>query len=284
VVTEPSAIRRLLVIAPLTALCACATTDPARSDMSELRAELRALRETNTRLERRLDRLEGEAAVLSARPAPPPAASSASTSASPQKPKAEKLEMPKLAVVKLKPREEQDEGEAVLYTNEGTAPKLDTSTPVMEPAPEVLQELAQVRKAPAAGEGEPAVESSVLDRQYEGGLEALRTGNVAGGVLKLQRFAQENPRHPKADNALYFSGIGQMGLDAHAEAAKTFEQLLSAYPAGDAVVDAMLKLAECRMRLNQKKDAKALYVQLISQYPGTAAASQAETRLGSLSH
>jgi tol-pal system protein YbgF len=292
VVTELSAIRRLLVIAPLTALCACATTDPARSEVTELRAELRALRETNARLENRLDRLEGQAAVLSARGASAPASSAPASPPPAAAPaRTEKLEMPRLAVVKLMPKEEKDEGEAVLFTNEGSAPKLDTSTPVQEPSPEVLDELAQVRKVAApAREGGSATgsatpeELSVLDRAYEAGLEALRTGNVAGGVDKLQRFALENPRHPKADNALYFSGIGQMGLDAHAQAARTFEQLLSTYPAGDAVVDTLLKLAECRVRLNQKKDAKALYVQLISQYPGTAAASLAETRLGTLTH
>jgi len=297
VVTELSAIRRLLVIAPLTALFACATTDPARSEVTELRAELRALRETNARLENRLERLEGQAAVLSARGASAPASSapgspSPAAAAAKAEPRTEKLEMPRLAVVKLMPKEEKDEGEAVLFTNEGSAPRLDTSTPVQEPSPEVLEELAQVRKAaaPAREEGAgpgPAVtaaEASVLDRVYEAGLEALRTGNVAGGVGKLQRFALENPRHPKADNALYFSGIGQMGLESHAQAARTFEQLLSTYPAGDAVVDTLLKLAECRVRLNQKKDAKALYVQLISQYPGTAAASLAESRLGTLTH
>lgn len=231
--------------------------------MTELRAEVRALRESNARLERRLERIEGEAAVLTARPA-------AQAGAKPEAKGDGKLEVPELAVVKLKPKADP-------------VPRLDVSTPVVEPSPEVLDELAQVRAAPAREREEGSqVDPALLDGEYEAGLEALRTGNVDGGVAKLQRFAQENPRHPKADNALYFSGLGLMGLEEFAQAAHTFEQVLSTYPAGDAVVDSMLKLAECRLRLNKRKDAKALYVQLISQYPGTAAASQAEARLASL--
>jgi len=234
--------------------------------VSELRAELRVLRESNSRLEHRLERLEGQAAVMSARPAP---ASAVSSSHAEGKGEA-RLTVPELAVVKLKPKAD-------------VPPKLDTTTAVVEPSPEVLEELAQVQSAPAPEKAEGGADPAMADGEYEAGLEALRTGNLAGGVGKLQRFTLEHPRHPKADNALYFSGIGLMGEESWAEAAKTFSQLLSQYPAGDAVVDGLLKLAECRTRLNQRKEAKALYVQLISQYPGTAAATQAESRLAQLS-
>jgi tol-pal system protein YbgF len=262
----------LLVIAPLTALCACATESMSRSEVAELRAEVRMLRESNARLERRLERMEGEAAVLTARPAAAPAAAPAPAQATaPTSAKSQgKVEVPELAVVKLQPKAEP-------------VPRLDVSTPVVEPSSEVLEELAQVREAPARERDEDSpTDPAMLDGLYEAGLEALRTGNVEGGVAKLKAFAQENPRHPKADNALYFSGLGLMGLEEYAQAARTFDQVLTSYPAGDAVVDSMLKLAECRVRLNQRKDAKALYVKLISQYPGTAAATQAESRLASL--
>ena len=67
-------------------------------------------------------------------------------------------------------------------------------------------------------------------------------------------------------------------------AAQVFERLISTYPAGDAVLDGMLRLAECRLKLNQRDDARALYTRVITQFPGTAAATQAEQRLASLSH
>ncbi|HSP78336.1 MAG TPA: tetratricopeptide repeat protein, partial [Myxococcaceae bacterium] len=125
---------------------------------------------------------------------------------------------------------------------------------------------------------------TALDVEFEQAVAALRTGNVEGGVARLLRFAEENPRHSRADNALYFGGLGLIGLKDYASAARTFETLISSYPAGDAVLDGMLRLAECRLRLNQKDDARALYTRILTQFPGTAAASQAEQRLASLSH
>jgi TolA-binding protein len=114
-------------------------------------------------------------------------------------------------------------------------------------------------------------------------MAALRTGNVEGGVARLTRFAEGFPLDARADNALYFAGLGQMGLQELEAAALTFERLVATYPAGDAVLDGMLRLAECRMRLHRKDDARALYTRILTQFPGTAAASQAEARLASLS-
>lgn len=122
----------------------------------------------------------------------------------------------------------------------------------------------------------------MLDAEFDKAVNMLRTGNVEGGVEKLRRFADENPRHPRADNALYFSGLGQIGLNEFKGAAKTFERLIDKYPAGDAMLDGMLRLAECRMRLNQSADAKVLYTRVVTQFPGTAAATQAEQRLAAL--
>jgi tol-pal system protein YbgF len=135
---------------------------------------------------------------------------------------------------------------------------------------------------PAASSSEAARDPDVLEVEFEQAVAALRTGNVEGGVARLQRFADENPRHPRADNALYFRGLGLLGLQDYPAAADAFEALLKRYPAGDAVQDGMLRLAECRVRLKQAPEARELYTRLLTQYPGTAAASQAEQRLASL--
>ena len=71
----------------------------------------------------------------------------------------------------------------------------------------------------------------------------------------------------------------ETGVMKAEDAASAFERVLSEYPAGDARLESMLKLAECRMRLNQRDDALALYARVIETYPGTDAASQAQRRL-----
>ncbi|WP_257456688.1 tetratricopeptide repeat protein [Archangium lipolyticum] len=271
---ERRIIRRLLALAPLCALSACATTGSAQtSELAELKAEVRAMRETQARLEKRLERMELHTSVTQARAtAPSKGTSSAPAAAEPEK----SFTTPELAVVKLKPRNEP-------------APPLPTRVPVVEPAPEDMEMF--ISSAPegdsgpgASAEPKEQLDATILDAEFEQAVAALRTGNVEGGVARLSRFAEDNPRHPRADNALYFSGLGQIGLKDHEAAAKTFERLISSYPAGDAVLDGMLRLAECRLRLNQKDDARALYTRILTQFPGTAAATQAEQRLASLSH
>nr|WP_239577949.1 tetratricopeptide repeat protein [Archangium primigenium] len=264
------------------ALTACATTGSAPSaEVASLKAEVRALRETQSRLEKRLERVELHASVRQARAAqdaPAPASSAAASAASTSAPVAPSLQTPDLAVVKLKPRFEP-------------APKLPVKFAVVEPSTEDMEifiangsdDADAGESPPDSAPAEPTLDP-VLEAAFEQAMAALRTGNVEGGVSGLLSFAEKNPGHARADNALYFSGLGQMGLKEHGAAAKTFERLIARYPAGDAVLDGMLRLAECRLRLDQKDDARALYTRILTQFPGTAAATQAEQRLASLSH
>ena len=67
-------IRRLLAVAPLCALAACATDSASKADMDALRVELRAVREQQARTSERLERLERSTSVHRgpARPRLPP--------------------------------------------------------------------------------------------------------------------------------------------------------------------------------------------------------------------
>lgn len=258
---------RLLKLSAL-ALSACATGSAATQELHELRAEVRALREDNARLEGRLQALEHQKALSSALSAPMPApGSDRRAGLSEPKPSAE---VPSLTVVKLKPKHE-------------AAPKIQTDVEVLEPSPEVV---AAMKKIEAENRGEPAepveIDAAAGDELYDHAMASLKTGNISGGVLQLQKFAQDAPKHSKADNALYFSGVGLMGLNAYEDAARAFEEVQARYPAGDAVQDSMLKLAECRMKLNKPAEARAVYQKIVSRFPGTAAADQAQGRLTQL--
>jgi tol-pal system protein YbgF len=229
----------------------CASESASKAELTQLRAEVRSLDAAQARLAGRLDQIEGASAMQRAKPAP----------------RGEPM-TPELTVVKHKPKTDP-------------APRLDTQVDVREPAPLFVREL------PAPAERQdvdpvPSTDPAVADAEYERGVAALKTGNVEGGVTRLLAFAQQYPAHGKADNALYFAGLGQMGLQDYAAAAGTFDRLIEEHPAGDAVQDGMLRLAECRVRLNQASDAKALYTRVVLNYPGTAAASLAEARLAAM--
>lgn len=252
--SERSPILRRLLIAPLLVLAACATEAASRAELTDLKAELKAIREENARIARRLERLELRTSLENV---PAPKAEAAST------------ELPSLTVVKLKPRQDP-------------VPSLNTQVPVNEPEPERVEELLQATAPRRERDEEEQLDPAVGDAIFESGVSALKTGNVSGGVEKLQRFAVENPKHPKADNALYLSGLGLIGLGQLEDAATAFEQVITRHPAGDAVSDAMLKLAECRVRLNQRDGARELFETIVATYPGTSAAAQARQRLSAL--
>ncbi|HME91236.1 MAG TPA: hypothetical protein VKE49_07420, partial [Myxococcaceae bacterium] len=188
----------MVLILSSVSLYSCATGSASQAELGELRAELRAAREENLRLRRRLD--EQEAARAAA-----PTDLAAAGEARP--------EIPALTVVKLKPKAEP-------------APKIATAVPVLEPEPDVVDEILQSgsRSDEAPEESPSAASPMALEVEFQEGVAALNTGNLSGGVARLQKFAAENPRHPKADNALYLSGVGQMGQGEYERAASTFEQ------------------------------------------------------------
>lgn len=243
------------------ALAACATDSASRAELSELTASVRATRADNARLEARLERLEQQLAVSGVKGAAPRPGASPAAALS-------KNELPSLTVVKVKPRRDP-------------APKLSTNVAVVEPPEGIVEEL---RAAPAPGAApEPDdTDAQLAEQQFQRGVDSLRTGNVEGGVAQLVQFTTDWPRHPQADNALYFAGLGQMSLEQWDGAARTFEQASSKYPAGDAVVDAMLKLAECRVKQSRPQDAKATLERIVTSFPGTAAATQAQARLAAI--
>lgn len=236
----------------------CASDTASKGEVRTLQASVTQLQDENLKLLARVQALETDRAV--GRAALPPSGSP--TQAAPPVPTG--AEVPSLTVVKLKPRADR-------------APVIDVRTPVQEPDAELVAALAR----PAAPASD-APDASQLDGEYAQAQEALRTGNLGGGVERMQRFAEAHPRDPRADDALYLAALGELGQDEPARAARLLETVLQRYPAGDVVQQAMLKLAECRMRLKQPTEARELLARLLTSFPGTPAATEAEARLARL--
>lgn len=256
---------RLAPLLPLVLACGCATDVASKADLRALEEQIQALQRENAQLAQRLQTVEHERTPVS----PPTAEATTSPQAIAAAPRSTApvpadAALPALTVVKLKPK---------------GAPPIDVRTPVQEPDATVREELESLEPAePATAAAAP----TSADQEYQAGLEALRTGNITGGIERLKRFAETYPKHPKADDALYYAGLGELGRGEVARAAKLFEQVVQRYPAGDVVQDAMLKLGEARVRLRQPAEARAAYAQLVQTFPGTAAAAQAQVRLSTL--
>ncbi len=254
-------------------LCACATDLVSRAEHTEVLASLRALRAENARLENRLETLEQAQQGVGLRRAPEPVAvaavpvSSGRTTAgsAPVAPLAESI--PALTVVKLKPRRE-------------SAPPVATEVEVIEPPEGLVTGLDA--SAPASADAPSADDPVLLEAMYQEGLDALKTGNNESGIAQLQQFAKDWPRHPRADNALYFAAVGLIAARDFKAAEALLDLTVKTYPAGDAVVDALLKLADCRAHLNRNREARATWERVVNSYPGTQAATFAQARLSAV--
>ncbi|MBM4781006.1 MAG: tetratricopeptide repeat protein [Archangiaceae bacterium] len=252
------------------ALCACATDQVTRAEHAELLASVRALRADNARLESRLDRMEQEqktAKVMTPRaPSAPPTASGTTVSSSGNM-TAPAQDLPSLTVVKLKPKKE-------------AAPKISTEVEVVEPPAAIL-----TNETVSAAENEQLdqMEAAAIEQQYQSGVDLLKTGNPEGGIAALQQFARDWPKHPHADNALFYAAVGLMAGREFKDAENVLELAIRQYPAGDATLEALVKLAECRARLNRQADARATWEKIVANYPGTQAATLAQSRLASAS-
>ncbi len=260
---------RLFLLSMSAALCACATDQVSRAEHLELLASVRALRADNARLESRLDRMEQDQKSAKTMPrASAQPSSSGNTSSGSTTPAAQPAqELPSLTVVKLKPKKE-------------APPKISTEVEVVEPPPTIL-----TNENVASADAEPAdqMEAAAIEQQYQSGVELLKTGNPEGGIAALQQFARDWPKHPHADNALFYSAVGLMAGREFKDAENVLEQTIRQYPAGDATLEALVKLAECRARLNRQADARATWAKIVANYPGTQAATLAQSRLASAS-
>jgi TolA-binding protein len=233
----------------------------SHAELNELVSSVRALRAENARLEARLDKVEQQAASASTRRT---MAAPATATSQPAPGASSSLDgVPALTVVKLKPRAR-------------AAPAITTRVAVVEPEASVVEELK------GGGQGD-ADDQAIAEATWARGVEAMNTGNGDAGAKLLLQFVTDWPRHPRADNALLTVGVAQMADQDFAGAASQFERVIASYPAGDAVVDSLLKLGDCRLRLEQPRLARAAWEKVVEDFPGTPAATQAEAKLASLS-
>ncbi len=255
-------------------LCGCATDGVLKAELQELTASVRALRAENARIEARIDRLEREqkvGAALGTPKAPSPSASAkvapgaTVTEAHKSEPTASSA-VPPLTIIKLKPKRE-------------SATPLSTAVQVEEPSADTVTELNAVAELKAEAAPEADSTDDAAEESFARGETMLKTGNLDGGVAVLKQFATDWPRHPKADNALYLAGLSLMATKDFEAAEQVLDSVTRKYPAGDALLDALLKVAECRMKMNRPEQAKAVYQQIVQSYPGTQAASFAQARL-----
>jgi len=96
------------------------------------------------------------------------------------------------------------------------------------------------------------------------------------------KFVKVYPKHPYANNALYWTGESYYSLGNYEKAAFYFKEVIGKYPKGSKVPDALLKLGYTYAKLNKKKTARDYLFKLMDQYPFSEAAQKAQAKLDEL--
>jgi len=241
----------------------CASGAATRQDVDALRAEVRAMRSENEALARRVDTLGAAVEALAARgratEAPSPKVSSTGSAASGQASTAEAVSVPRdLAVVKVVP--------PAAAGGKRKAPPVATAIPIAEPDSERLATLGRKGEKNLA----VAAESELRAARAEEGVERAHA---------LEDFAARYPRHPSADNALVEGAAAYAEAGRDEAACGLARRAVDGYPAGDAMSEALERLAWCESRRGATDLERRLLERLVSEYPRTAAARRAGPRL-----
>jgi tol-pal system protein YbgF len=256
------------------------------------------MQDTITRLQRDRDTLEPSAALESSSSSPN------ATKSVPPKPSA-----PKVAVVRIAP-EEEDESEppdaprpVIKITGQGgPAPtrrgtkrssrdnmgRAEDKIDVQEPPGSDAADTPNLGRAPvpgdstqstapASGAKEPSAFDPLAKKAYDEALSMVYGKRFDEALEAFAAFLVKWPDHPNADNAHYWRGECYFAKGEFAKAAEQFSGVVTQFPLGNKVPDALLKLAAARTKLGQTSEAKEALAKLQREYPRSEAARKAKS-------
>jgi tol-pal system protein YbgF len=119
-------------------------------------------------------------------------------------------------------------------------------------------------------------ETDRIAAEYQSALRLLSGRDLSGALTALERFAASHPDHPYADNAHYFRGEIFYSQHDYRSAIRELELLVSRYPSGGRVADALLRIGTCWERLGDSARAAHYFERVRTEHPDSSAARMAE--------
>lgn len=132
--------------------------------------------------------------------------------------------------------------------------------------------------APTSGSADPAGERAA----YEAAFDALKNGQYAEAARRFQAFLEAYPDGEYAPNAYYWLGESYYVTQNYEIALETFQTLLERFPNSNKAPDALLKLGYCQYELRQWQAAEATLNRVIERYPDSTVSRLAQGRLRAL--
>lgn len=114
---------------------------------------------------------------------------------------------------------------------------------------------------------------------YRAAEARYRAGDLTAAIQGFDAVVETWPEHGFADNALYLVGRSRYDRAEYAAALTTFRAVLTRYPTGNQVPDALLMIGLTLEKLGRAAEGRETLARLRAIYPDTAAAREAGARL-----
>jgi tol-pal system protein YbgF len=112
--------------------------------------------------------------------------------------------------------------------------------------------------------------------------EKERAGEKPVARELYQEYARRWPADPRSADAWFRVGELQYGAQHYREAILAYGKVAEGFPRSDKVPDAKLRAGESMVALGLPDDARAIFEEVVKQYPKTTAAKKARKRLAEI--
>jgi tol-pal system protein YbgF len=129
----------------------------------------------------------------------------------------------------------------------------------------------------------PARDNAPADNAlYQNALGQLRAGHHDEAVAGLRAFVAAHPQHDLADNAQYWLGECFYDRKDFSTALREFRRVIEAFPTGNKVPDALLKLGLSYLAIGSARPGREALTDLVRRFPQHPTAALAQARLAEL--
>ena len=264
----------------------CTTSTQVELELSRLRRELRQTKAETRELQKNVERLDGQMAIVRAKARKNVGRNVASHTgndrdlqATASQPVANKL--PELPVVRLNADVKRDSEDSAVMIKLGPSGKLPIDRSVLKKKDPVLS-ASQKSKSKRAATRAAASNNPSQVKQYEAALGMLR--EESNPVRARQMFTKFRARYPNSHllvNVAYWMAEASFVSGDQAKAADEFLGVAEAYPRSMKAADALLRVAQIWHRREEFKRAHNVYTKISEKYPNSDAAKLAKSALAS---
>ncbi|WP_040261061.1 tol-pal system protein YbgF [Pseudomonas massiliensis] len=165
--------------------------------------------------------------------------------------------------------------------------RIGTGAPVQQSAPADASQIPATGGAPGADMApadQPAANAEPADPAkeklyYDAAFDLIKAKDFDKASQAFSAFLRKYPNSQYAGNAQYWLGEVNLAKGDLQGAGQAFAKVSQLYPKHPKVPDAMYKLADVERRLGHTDRVKPILQQVVSQFPGTAAAQLAQRDL-----